>query len=134
MPTDEEWSMATYVSPDEYVSTFTGYSDFYSPDYNSSTFYWSIIGDNVSLLPQLQYSVFFSYRTDIAASLSYTGDDDIDIPSIYWDIILSYAASEAYMDIGDAKMVNLYGGDVNQQLQLIATVKQDKEHKDENMA
>lgn len=130
-PTDEEWNRATYISPEEYISTYTGYSDFYNPDYNSSTFYWSILEDNIQVLPQLEYSMFFSFRDDIAASLSYTGDTDIDIPSEYWDLILSLAAAEAYMDIGQVDMVNLYKADVNEQLQLLAADKQRKEENDE---
>lgn len=138
LPTDEEWNRATYVMPDEYISTYTSYSDFYDPNYNASTFYWSVLNDEIAVLPPMQYSLFYSYREDTAASLSYTdsvevGDNDIDMSTIYWDILLSFAAAEAYMDIGQADMVAIYKKDVNEQLQLLAIDKQEKE-KDDEMA
>jgi hypothetical protein len=131
LPGDEEWNRATRISPEEYVSTYTGYSDFYTPSYNNSTFYWSILDNKIYLLPGMEYNIFYSYRDDVASSLSYTTDNDIDMPSTYWDLILSLAAAEAYMDIGEVNMVNLYKADVNEQLQLLATDKQQKEEKDE---
>ena len=130
-PTDEEWNRAEKISPKDYISTYTGYSDFYTPDYNASTFYWRIINDSIYLSPGMEYDMFYSYRDDVASSMSYTADNDIDVPSTYWDLILSLAASEAYMDVGEIGMVNLYKGDVNEQLQLLATDKQMKEEKDE---
>jgi len=131
LPDDEEYNRATYITPDEYISTYTGYSDFYNPDYNSKTFYWSVIADEVKVLPAMQYSVFFSYRKDLSQTMTYAGDVDIDVPGEYWDIILSLAAQEAYMDIGDVNMIEIYKKDVDLQINFIGTTKQMKENSDE---
>jgi len=130
-PSDEEWNRATYISPEDYISTYTGYSDFYNPDYNTSTFYWTIMNDTIYILPGMEYEMFHSYRDDVASTLSYTGDNDIDVPSEYWDIILSLAAQEAYMDVGDVNMVNIYKSDVDVQINFLNISKQQKEEDDE---
>jgi len=131
MPTDEEWNRATYITPKDYVSTFTGYSDFYTPDYNSSTFYWSVISNNISILPQIQYSIFYSYREDDSSDFVYNTGTDLVMDPTFWDILLSLAAAEAYMDIGQMDMVNMYKADVSEQLQVLAVDKQQKEKTDE---
>lgn len=132
-PTDEEYSKATWISPDKFLDVKMGYNALYVPNINTSTYYWTILDNEINVLPTIQYSLSYLARTDVARKVEdsgYGGATDLDIPREFLDVLLSMAASEAYMDIGQADMANIFTSDVNSQLSLLTANKQEKQAED----
>lgn len=120
----EEWIRADYIDPMDYLSIETGQNDFYSPDLNQQRVFWTMIGDNISLLPQVQYTMKVFYIGSIP-NFEYNGSTDIDMPIEFFDILLALAASEAYLDVGEFNMSTAFKGDANDQIRILATVKKE---------
>lgn len=133
-PGDEEYSKAEFIPADIYLDVKNGYNAFYDPDINTSRYYWSNIGGKIKLLPAVQLNMELTTRANTAyliESNGYGGAYDLDIPTEHTDLLLSFAAVEAYMDIGQMDMVQGFTNDVASQLQILASLKKDKEIKDE---
>lgn len=133
-PSDEDYSKADFMPADEYLDVKHGYNQFYNPDINSRQYYWSNIGGYVKLLPAVELDLEIAYRKNIAyliESGGYGGATDVDIPTEHTDLLLSLAAVEGYMDIGQTDLVQMFASDVSSQLQILSGVKQEKEAKDE---
>lgn len=131
MPSEEEYARAERITIEDFLSIKRGMNPFYTPDLNYKMYYWSIINDTMVILPAHVFTIDFSYRKDIAATLVYNGDQDIDIPTEHLDLLLSLACAEAYMDIGQTDMVATYQNDVKGQLEVLSYTSQKKEAEDE---
>jgi len=133
-PVEEQYKKAIGICIESALDVETGQNDFYTPDIDREQFYWFIEDDNINILPRVTYNTKILYRPDIASLVEtggYAGSTDLDMPPDYADVLLSQAAAEAYMDIGQADLVNLYKNDVNEQLSVIAKKQQMDEKKDE---
>ena len=133
-PSDEEYNRAEAISPEDFLSVDAGYSALYEPDINTSAFYWSMMSGSVNILPRILYDVKISYRANVAKNVEaggYNGATDIDIPKEFTDLLVSLAAAEGYMDLGQVDMIQVYRGDVKDQLDILAGIKKEKEIKDE---
>ncbi len=133
-PSDEVYFKATFVTPDVYYDIETGQNSFYVPDLNTDRYYWTRISNDVLILPAVQLSYKIMYRADVALQVEngdYDGAYDLDVPTEHLDLILSFAAAEAYTDIGQINMVQAYQSDVNAQLSLLASLYQKKEKNDD---
>lgn len=129
--THEAYTKAVFIEPDNYLSVKEGENNFYVPDLNLKNYYWSLIDGKVNILPATTWECRIKYRKPIAADLTYNGTQDINIPNEFIDLLLSLACLEAYMDIGQADMINVYNNDVQLQLGLLRAEKQEKDKKDE---
>jgi hypothetical protein len=133
-PVEDEYKKAIRICIESALDVETGQNEFYTPDIDREQFYWYIEDSELNILPAITYNTKVLYRPDIASMAEaggYAGSADIDMPSDHVDILLSQAAAEAYMDIGQVDMVNMYKNDVNEQLSIIAKKQQMDEKKDE---
>lgn len=133
-PGDENYVKAEFIPADVYLDVKNGYNDFYTPDINTDRYYWSNIGGKIKLLPPLTLNLELADRANTAYNIEtngYGGDYDLDIPTEHTDLLLSFAAVEAYMDIGQTDMVQMFLTDASNQLQILAGIKKEKETKDE---
>lgn len=133
-PGDETYFKATFIAPDLYYDVETGQNKFYEPNLNTDTYYWTRNNNDIYLLPNIQLEYKIMYRTDVVANIEdngYGGAYDLDIPTEHLDLLLSLAAGEAYTDIGQLDMVQVYKSDVGEQLTILATVSQKKEKDDD---
>lgn len=137
-PDDEDYFKALFIAPNLYYDIQDGQNSFYTPDLNTNMYYWTQIESEIFILPAvtLQYKIL--YRMDIASlienqmsGVGYGGAKDIDVPTEHLDLILSLASSEAYTDIGQPNMVQMYLADVNYQLGILNTVAKQKEKDDD---
>ena len=134
LPDDEDYAKAIYISPDLYLDVKSGQNKFYNPDLDRQQYYWTLRENDIYLLPAVELAYEVSYRTDIASLVEaggYGGSVDLDIPTEHLDLLISIACSEAYMDIGEPNMVQLYKADLTEQLSLLNGLTQKKELKDE---
>jgi len=134
-PSDETYVRATYVLPTEFLSVKLGYNGFYKPDINNQNYYWTMLNNTVPLAPGVTLNLMFTYKKNIASVIEitgYNGSTDLDIPVEHTDLLTSLACGEAYMDLGQQDMLQMYNGDVNNQLQILIGVstQQSKEGED----
>lgn len=133
-PSDEDYFRAEFISPDIYIDVETGQNSFYQPDLNTDRYYWSRQGPDIVIIPAITLNYKVMYRDDVASNMESGGQGgtyDIDIPTEYLDILLSFATAEAYMDIGQTDMVQLYKADAIEQLSILNNVSQKKEKDDD---
>lgn len=135
---DATFSKATYISPEDYSNIINGINEFYTGDAEQGIYFWTLMNTTttptINLIPASALNYRIVYRPDSISTIEtsgYSSLDDIDIPKEFTDLLLSLAAAEAYMDIGQADMYNLYMNDVSQQLSLLTAKQQMKEVKDE---
>ena len=129
-----DWDNTDYWSPIDFLDVKMGINKFYKPDANAGRVYWTIIDDMIHLIPEMKFEVTYSGNRDIASILEsggYTSTIDIDIPPEHTDILLSLAAAEAYLDLGQNDMVQAYKQDVTEQLNLLVGLKKEKQQEDE---
>ena len=135
---DADFSKATYVSPDDYNNILSGLNRFYTGDAEQGIYFWTLLNAStvptVMLLPAQTLDYRIVYRPDTISSIETSGYSgvDIDIPKEFIDLLLSLSASEAYLDIGQVDMYNLYANDVTQQLSIFNAKTQEKDIKDED--
>lgn len=133
-PTDELYIKATYITPETYLDVKTGQNSFYSPDINTNQYYWTRRDNDIQLLPPLQLAWDILWRQDVASAMETSGQGgayDLDVPTEFHDLLLSFACAEAYQDIGQWDAMNSYRQDAEGQLALLAGLTQKKEQKDE---
>ena len=133
-PSDELYYKATYIAPNLYNDIDTGQNSFYEPDLNDDRYYWTRQNDDILILPAVELDYKIMYRADVALQVEtgdYDGAYDLDVPTEFLDLILSLACAEAYTDIGQMNMVQAYQGDVNNQLNLLASLYKKKEKDDD---
>jgi len=133
-PNDEEYFKATFIAPDLFYDVESGQNSFYQPDLNTDMYYWTRISADIKLLPALELDYKIIYRPDIIKQIETTGQGgvyDLDIPTEYQDLLLTLSASEGYIDIGQADMVQMHKNDLTEQLTLLVAVKQMKDKDDD---
>lgn len=137
-PVDEYYVKGIRIPVEIVLDVDSGQNEFYTPDINKGQFYWYIQDGNLHILPTVTYETKILYRPDIATTIEtqmsgvgYGGSQDLDMPSDHADILLSSAAAEAYMDINQQDMVNMYKNDMNEQLAILAKKQQMDEKRDE---
>lgn len=130
-PNEEDYIKVTYINASLYRDISTEQNQFYKPDLNLKQYYWTIIEDDLYILPAVRYNIQVIYRPDTASLLTYGGTTDIDIPTEFIDLLTSLSAVEAYIDIGQLDIVQALKTDVTEQISILANVKKEKEQKDE---
>jgi len=133
-PSDEEYFKADFMSPELFYDVETGRNSFYVPDLNNDRYFWTRQGSYIRVLPAVELDYKIIYRPDIVANIQTEGqggNEDLDIPTEYQDLLLSLSAIEGYTDIGQADMVQMHKSDLNEQLTLLVAVKQMKEKDDD---
>jgi len=129
-PDEESYERATYEPPQDFQSIKLGQSEFYKPDLNDRNYYWSMLDGKVNVVPATTYDVSLTYRSNVAEAVAaggYSGSVDFDIPFEYTDLLLTLAAGEAYMDVGDAQMIQAYRTDTKEQLELLFAISKKEE-------
>lgn len=136
--TDTDYVKATPISLEDYYSILDGENVFYKGDAESGIYFWVTKGATTTpiiyLLPKQTLSYRVIYRPNILAAIEtsgYSSAVDIDIMSDYVDLLISFAAAEAYMDIGQVDMYNLFNNDATQQLNVLVAKTEKEEQKDE---
>lgn len=132
-PSDEVYVKATPVPASDHLTVSLGYNAFYKPDINTSQYFWSLIGGKIACLPAVQLNCKIENRKNTAYLIEgsgYDGSYDLDIPPDNTDLLVSLAAMEAYMDLGQTNMVTLYRQDTMDQLQLLAQTDKKNEKED----
>jgi hypothetical protein len=133
-PGDEDYFKATFIAPDLFYDVESGQNSFYQPDLNTDMYYWTRISSDIKLLPAVELDYKVIYRPDIVKQIQddgQGGDFDLDIPTEYQDLLLSFSAIEGYLDIGQNDMVQTHTADLNNQLGILAVLKQTKEKNDD---
>ena len=133
-PNSVDWVRCTYISPTEYVSTDAGYNVFFKQDLENYTYYYSIVNGEIKILPRTLYETKYLYRPDTIALVEaggYAGTADLDVPTTFQDLLLTLAAVEAYLDLGELNYVNSYMADFGSQFQILVNSNQKKETMDE---
>lgn len=133
-PTDEDYVRANFISPEDYLKVSNEENPFYTGNLNTNQYYWTRRSDDIYILPAVQLSYQLTYRPDKAAAIESAGQGgavDLDISTEYLDLLLSLAAAEAYLDIGQPDLAGAYKGDVNEQLALLASVSKRMDMTDE---
>lgn len=94
--------------------------------------YYTIIGNEIKILPEDQLN-----NKGVKAIVSYNvkadgldNNSNLDVPTEYEDLLLTFAAMEAMEDIGLTNKVQLYQSELNFHLQLIAGYTNLKEQKE----
>jgi hypothetical protein len=131
--TDEDYTKAEYISPNDYLDVKTGQNAFYTPNINTSQYYWTRRENDVQLLPLVQLAWEIMWRQDRAAAMESSGQGgsyDLDVPTEHLDLLLSFACAEAYMDIGQYDAASAYKQDAQEQLAILAGEAQKREVKD----
>lgn len=134
-PNDENYVKATYIIAEQFLSVLTGYNEFYKPNINTLTYYWSMMDGSIKMAPEVKFNLKLSYKKNIASDIEdggYGGATDFDLPTEHTDLLLSLAAGEAYLDIAQFNMVNAYKSDVTDQLKILVNVSKKAEAEDEN--
>lgn len=133
-PTDENYTKAYFISPEDFAKVEYGINTFYRGDLNTNKYYWTRRSDNIHIVPMVSLDYKVIYRPDTAAIIEGTGQGgaiDLDIATEYLDLLLSFASAEAYLDIGQGNVAGAYKQDVNEQLSLLAGLTNKMEKKDE---
>jgi hypothetical protein len=130
-PAGEKYQKAVWISPENYQQVRDGQNSFYTPSLDSESYYWTVIGDQIEILPNATYKAKATYRANILGDLSYNGSTDLDINPEFTDMLLTLSCAEAYLDIGQFEMYNAYRQDANDGLNILIRVDQTKEKKDE---
>lgn len=135
---DNDYVRATPISLEDYYSIIDGENTLYTADAEKGIYYWALRGSSttpiVCILPTTALAYRIIYRPAILSAIETSGYSsvvDIDIMSDYIDLLVSFAAAEAYMDIGQPDMFNLFNNDVMQQLNSLVANAQKAEQKDE---
>ena len=124
-PSEQDYVRATYVLPTEFLSVKTGISGFYNPDINARNYYWTMMNSTLPIAPAVALNLEFTYKKNIASVIEttgYNGAVDIDVPAEHTDLLTSLACGEAYLDLGQQDMVQMYNTDVNNQMQILLGV------------
>jgi len=136
---DTYYSKADYINPEDYPSIVNGINEFYTGNFEEGIYFWTILNTStvptIMLVPAgaLQYRiVYVPDNASIIEAGGYSGLEDIDIPKEFIDLLLSMACAEAYLDIGQVDMFNIYNNDVTQQLSIFKAKTDEKENKDED--
>jgi hypothetical protein len=131
--TDEDYSKAEFISPRDYLDVKTGQNAFYTPNINTSQYYWTRRQDDVQLLPAVELAWEIMWRQDRARAMESSGqggNTDLDVPTEHLDLLLSFACAEAYMDIAQYDAASAYKQDAQEQLAILAGEAQKREVKD----
>ena len=134
-PAQETYVRATYIEPQDWVSIIGEVNNFYVPDLNTRTYYWTMLQDYVNVAPPTTYNLRISVRLDYPAKMESSGQGgiyDLDLYTEYLDLVLAAAAAEAYLDIGQPDLANANMNDFTSQLQLLAARMQKMEVKNEH--
>jgi len=118
--------LATYIQPDGYIAVREGINDHYIPTINGndSSIFYTKLDNKIYLLPVLNNVETENHYTEISTVFksdaeNFTINDSLAIPNEYVDLLISLAASEGMQDIARTDKVNLYAGDVANQMSIL---------------
>jgi hypothetical protein len=100
------YSRATSITPAQYLDHLAGVDSFATPSYIQR--YWTIINNELKLLPEdktMYKTILFLVQK---VSLGITSGEDIEIPSQFYDLILTLSAIEAMQDAGEFAIAREY--------------------------
>lgn len=131
----ELYFKAIEVHPYNWESVKAGTNQLFKPDLNKNQVYWVEMNKTIYLTPPTTYIYRMLVRPDVinlVESTGYNGANDIDIKGENIDLLSTYAAAEAYSDIGETNKAQLLRQEVIDQLTVITQGEQTKERTDEN--
>ena len=109
---------ATFIDPDKYLSVKNGKNELYKPSFADKKFFYTFLQGKIYMLPTLAsggYSkISLVFKKDADAFVN--GEDIVRITNEYIDILITMAANEGMQDLARQDKVNLYTGDLNNQL------------------
>jgi len=133
------------IDAKEYYSVDLGYNEFYpKPIFDTDTAnplhyynkaYWTILNGNIKLIPspnEAGYLRAIVVHKKNFEPFVYGSDDDLDIAKDYTDVLLLYAAREAYVDDGNASKYQTTSSHIAEQLKVIGVVKAEYIRSDKN--
>jgi hypothetical protein len=126
-----EYTKVEFVQQSDFPKVAAGENEFFKPDLNEPQLYFSVVDSNVKILPAVEYNdVQILYRRNVP-TFTYGGTEDLDIPQEFLDILLSLAAYEAYLDIGQVQGAAAFKEDAYEQIRILTVVKQERKQEDE---
>ncbi|MDP4194815.1 MAG: hypothetical protein Q8940_07190 [Bacteroidota bacterium] len=126
---EETYVKARIIDPFDFLDVMTGQNNLYVPDLEARKFFACEIDGQIELLPAVEYGVMLYYMKTIPYPTFEA--NDIELKEQFWDILMDYAASEHYLDIGQLDFVQSFKADAAEQLQLLLLRKQEQEKHDE---
>jgi len=126
----EDWIEAEEVAVEDWQTVSTGQSAFCTPNLEQEKIYWTLIDNEIRIVPEVQYSLNISYLMTPPSYISLSANDLL-ITVDHYDLLLNTACSEFYLDAGDINLSTAYKNQVIEDIKLLAEEKQAKERKDE---
>lgn len=106
---------------DIYLTTKAGLNTQRKPSLENKLVYYSIVNNKIVLLPQVEYqSCEILYKKDGEKISSI--NDKIPLETNYTDLILSFAAAEAMVDLGRGDKANAFYDDAYSQVKLLQQI------------
>jgi len=113
-------SKATLIEPEHYLSILHDESSAYDPSIENKNIYYTFLNHSIYVLPKYDKGIYVNISvimSEDAPELSESSE--LKIPRKYKDVILTYAALEGMEDLGRTDKVQLYTGDINNQLSIL---------------
>jgi hypothetical protein len=112
-PPKERWKEARYLPLPSYNVALSERNKFAAPSTNKEIYIYTISNGAIKIAPKGEYALSITIRKSAP-------EEQTDLSEEYKDIILSIAAMEAYMDLGQEAYIQTYRQDAMDQLQLLA--------------
>lgn len=115
-------TFAAKLDEESFLATKYKLNDQRSPDFKEKIIYYSVINDEIHFLPESDN--YFIYRKVNILFLKdgieiKSVNDEISLEKNYIDLILSFAAAEAMVDLGRGDKANAFYDDAYSQIKLL---------------
>jgi len=113
---------AERIDPNEFLSVVMQKNTLRTPSFEKGQIYYTVLNKNLYFLPQSNgtYEYQGYYMTKLSNLSDLTLDTEIYITNNYLDLLVLFGAYEGMMDIARADKVQLYGQEINGQLQILS--------------
>lgn len=111
---------ATFIDSDKYLSVLNGENTLYTPSVDKP--YYTFLDNAIYLLPVFPNDDFIYSKISLVFkqdSIKFTETTVVPIPNEYVDLLIINAANEGMQDLARADKVQLYTGDINNQLSIL---------------
>lgn len=118
---------ADRIAPHEFLNVLMKKNDLRTPSFENNQIYYTVLNKKIVFLPnatnsmlglQYQYQGYYMTKSTEVVDLQLT--DDIYITNDYKDLLITFSAYEGMMDIARQDKVQLYGQEINSQLQILS--------------
>lgn len=113
---------AKHINPSEFLTVLQQANDLRTPSFEKGEIYFTELNKEIVFLPESNkdYSYQGYYYTIIGNTDEFGLENEIYITNNYKDLLVLFAAYEGMQDMARADKVQLYGNEINNQLQILS--------------